>query len=453
MRKRYPELGSEHEIKRALAEMAVDVFAPQTTAEDAAAEELGAFSHFVLREAREACLEILEGDLQRGGASVGELQGGSDDYSIYRVSFPTGDGDCNGDISGRGKGKNAAVQLLELYNQRNGRGRKHALTIDTIKHYMLGMCNRRTQERSCARYNRLGNLMFILQFGGPTEGQVRHIDNMVGNVQICLYMSANCPSTVVYEMDDGDGSPVTNGASLIEFWGQHRSVPELVREILSSSKHGDMPLKSKWYTRCFGWTTINQQLLCFGKLYQPVAYQLGLMAEPGTTLLAGGNEIHAGPPTTESRMFAFAIGIPKDDASENGDSVESEGGENDGEVQYSPVLFHIDFCCLVFSILDLEYAVLDSEHLIREAKRFLVEILLELIRDYPMREYLLQIDEDRVGIRSFLEKALARLENGQSMDCLIDEAVESDCILYSADVVKRRSKKKKARPKRNKEPH
>ncbi len=31
-----------------------------------------------------------------------------------------------------------------------------------------------------------------------------------------------------------------------------------------------------------------------------------------------------------------------------------DGGENDREVQYSPVLLHIDFCCILFSILDFE---------------------------------------------------------------------------------------------------
>jgi len=317
--------------------------------------------------------------------------------------------------------------------------------------------------------------MFIMQFGGPTEGQVRHIDNMVPNVQICTYMSARCPSTIVYAVDDNnhdnhgeeDGLsslPVTDGTSLIQFWErqhhqqqqplQHQKVPHLLKKNLLL--HGNTKLKSKWYTKYFAsqnWNTLNSQLSCFGKLYQPVTHQLGFYeTKPGTTLLAGGNEIHAGPPTKESRMFAFAIGIPEDKGSSsienNADG--ADGGEevNDGEVQYSPVLFHIDFCCLLFSMFD---QLATEEEEVRTAKHFLVRVLIDLIRDYPMREYLVQIDEERVGVRRWMEDVLTVMEEGRRsssllvMDDLVDEAVGSDEILYSPDVIKRRLKKKKRR--------
>ena len=339
--------------------------------------------------------------------------------------------------------RNAAIQLLDLYNRK----RRQTFTKEDIETYMLGMCSRRAQERGTGDYDRLGNMMLVMQFGGPTNGQVRHIDNMVPNLQVCLYMSKQCPSTVVYEMED-DGSPVIDGASLVEYWQRlNGSVPDLVRRILLDD--GDRKLGSKWYAQHFAqWVTINSQLLCFGKLYQPIARALGLTVEPGTTLLAGGNEIHGGPPTAESRMFAFAIGIPEDrrECAADGDNysqVEYDVGDEqkDGEVQYSPVLLHIEFCCLLFSMLDFEYGIDGDEDSARcEAKIFLVGVLIDLIRDYPLRQYLIQVDEEQVGIRIWLEKVLRQLEDGPLTNALVVEAVE---ILYSPDVIKRRCRKKK----------
>ena len=444
MKKKYPKLNSDHEIKNELTEMGIDVFEPKSTSEKHLAQLFDEFSHFVLHSEKRKCLDIIEDDLNNnGGISVGELQGGSDVYSIYRVSFPSDD--VYDDVDGQADRNNAAIKLLKCYNDHYGLGQKNSLTMGKIKRYMLDMCNRRTRERNCQSYASLGNLMFILQFGGPTNGQVRHIDNMVPNLQICLYMSSACPSTIVYAMDDGDGLPVTSVNTLIDFWGgQGKAVPEALRDVLV--RNADTKLKSK-HTKYLGWRTINLQLLCFGKLYQPVEYQLGLQTEPGTTLLAGGNEIHAGPPTKHSRMFAFAIGIPSDDDVDvdQGNS-EYEKGENDGEVQYSPVLFHIDFCCLLFSILDYDYkATVGKEDAVREAKLFLVRVLVKLLRDYPMNEYLLQIDQERKDIRSWLESILARIVEDRQVDDLIEEAVESNMILYTPDLTKRRRSNKKER--------
>ncbi len=457
MRKEYPQLNSDHEIKHELTEMGIDVFEPESTSEKHLAQMFEDFSHFVLHSEKEKCLEILEDDLNNnGGMSVGELQGGSDVYSIYRVSFPSED-DYDDD-DGQANSNNAAIKLLNYYNQKHGLSSKNSLTIGKFKQYMLGMCDRRTRERNCRQYTSLGNLMFILQLGGPTDGQVRHIDNMVPNLQICLYMSSECPSTIVYAMDDGDGLPVTNANTLIDFWDrQGKVVPELLKELLR--RHGDTKLKSK-HTKYLGWKTINLQLLCFGKLYQPVEYQLGLQTEPGTTLLAGGNEIHAGPPTVGSRMFAFAIGIPAEEIDLDGDvdvqnkedkSNDNDDGKNDGEVQHSPVLFHIDFCCLLFGMLDHEYKSADKDDLVRETKHFLVQVLVELIRDYPMNEYLLQIDQEREGVRTWLESILSRITEERIVDDLIEEAIHSDRILYTPDLIKRRPKKKKPSSKSNRD--
>ena len=441
MRKEYPQLNSDHEIKEELTEMGIDVFEPQSTSEKHLAQLFEDFSQFVLHSERDKCLEIMEDDLNNGGMSVGELQGGSQLYSIYRVSFPSDDDSYDGQADSN----NAAIKLLNYYNQQHGLSSKTSLTMGKIKQYMLGMCDRRSRERNCRRYTSLGNVMFILQLGGPTHGQVRHIDNMVPNLQICLYMSSECPSTVVYAMDDGNGLPVTNATTLIDFWErQGKVVPEALKELLI--RHGDTKLKTK-HTKYLGWSTINLQLLCFGKLYQPVAYQLGLQTVPGTTLLAGGNEIHAGPPTKHSRMFAFAIGVPDTNDQNADDRLHDDDiGKNDGEVQYSPVLFHIDFCCLIFSMLDHEYRASNKEDSVREAKRFLVEVLVELIRDYPMDEYLLQIDQEREDVRTWLDSILSRVAEELLVDGLVAEAVQSDRILYTPDLIKRPPKKKKKKP-------
>ena len=72
-------------------------------------------------------------------------------------------------------------------------------------------------------------------------------------------------------------------------------------------------------------------------------------------------------------------------------------------------------------------------------------MLIELIVDYPMKAYLLQIDEERREIRSWLEHILERIESKQSTDALLEDAVTSEVILYSPDVIIKRRKKKKSK--------
>ena len=231
--------------------------------------------------------------------------------------------------------------------------------------------------------------------------------------------------------------------TLLAFWAnQNKSVPPLIAETLQ--KYGDTCLKTNPDTRFFSfWKTINAHLECFGKLYQPVAFQLALETDPGTTLLAGGNEVHAGPPTPGPRMFAFAVAIPDPNNVERGDdhSTKFESDDNDGEVQYSPVLLHIDFCCILFSLLDCGYARNEECKLsVKEAKHFLIDVLIELIRDYPMKEYLRQISEDRVDIRNWLEHILQLIEEGSSVTSAVEDALHSNQIFYSPNVSKKKKK-------------
>ena len=442
-------LSSVNGITQKLREMGIDVFRPETRFEATIAEALDAFSTFVLLKEKEKCIEILEEDLYNGGGSVGELQGGNESFSIYRVSFPSEDV-----FTKNNKCKNAAAELLHEFNSYNQQFKRHGnqiLTFEDIKQYMLGMCDRRSRDRCDVKYTSLDNLMFILCFG-QASGQVRHIDNMVPNLQICLYMSESCPSTIVYEMDDEDGPPVTDVLSLLDLWKrQNKTTPQILVHILL--EHGDTRLNTKWYTKYFAfWKTINSQLLCFGKLYQPVLNELSLQTDPGTTLLAGGNEIHAGPPTEGPRMFAFAVGVPDPDetrAYEQAAHAAFEDDDNDGEEQYSPVLLHIDFCCLLFSLLDYDSNSSDIQSIL-EAKHFLVEILVELIQDYPMQEYLRQVHEGRTSTKEWLDKVLYMIDQNTSLESLIEDAIHSDQIFYTPDVGKMNSKKKKKRRGRSK---
>lgn len=413
---------TEQEIKHELATLGIDVMGPESRKEETIAQALGAFSLFVLDEEQDKCHAIIEKHM---GKSAGPLQGGSDEHEIYRVSITDDEDEA------------AAEMLKEFHTSQQGKRYATVLTMAKLEHYMLAMCDKRSRIRGCKKYTRLGNLMFILAFG-PTHGQVRHIDNMDPNIQICLYMSDDCPSTVVYSMD---GPVITNGSELVEYWGRNHVVPELVQSILLEK--GDTALEEKGHTKYFAfWDTLNDNLKRFGKLYKPVALQLSLQTDPGTTLLAGGNEVHAGPPTVGPRMFAFAIGIPEE---EDQDEI-IEGEDNNGEVQYNSVLLHVDLCCILFSMMEFEYYEREEEHY--EVKRFLLDLLFTLVKDYPLETYARLLGDDRKEVRDWLGKMVAALEDPERVNALLREAIESDTTLYSPDTGKSRkrwSKKKKRR--------
>ena len=134
-------------------------------------------------------------------------------------------------------------------------------------------------------------------------------------------------------------------------------------------------------------------------------------------------------------MFAFAIGIPEEDETDQNDD------DKDGEVQYSPVLFHIDLCCLIFGILDHEYLKFPQDE-VTKSKQFLVDILLTLIKDCPIKDYLRQVDSERKDLHVWLNELIDSLEDKIKVDSLMKSAVASDFILYSPDIVKKRKTKK-----------
>ena len=85
----------------------------------------------------------------------------------------------------------------------------------------------------------------------------------------------------------------------------------------------------------------------------------------------------------------------------------------------------------------------DKENSVREAKHFLAEVLVELIRDYPMSKYLLQIDQEREDMQTWLESILSGIVEGWLVDSLVENVLQSDRILHTLDLMKRRPKKKK----------
>jgi hypothetical protein len=172
------------------------------------------------------------------------------------------------------------------------------------------------------------------------------------------------------------------------------------------------------------------------------------VTQPGTTLIAGGNEVDAGPPTGSPRMFVFGVGvldIGRKEVSRNNIYTSNDNStdinidihnhnhndreDNDREVQYSPVLLHIDFYTLIFCILrhSRDLAKKNEEaHL--EAKIFLLQILIELVKDYHMRGYLFQIGADHSALLSWFEEMLNHLNEKELVDRLIDNAINSDEI-------------------------
>lgn len=405
-----------------LFNLGVDVFKPH---DDRMAEAMEAFSHFVLEEEKDLCQQIL---IRHLGRSVGELQGGSSDFEIYRVMISEDDSGEDGE---------ATDELLGAFYNAHFRYR-HVMTKHKLQQYMLQMCQRRVDLRGGNQtYEKLGNLMLILTFG-KTQGQVRHIDHMDPNLQICLYMSRDCPSTVVFALEE---PPITNTIELIHSWELYHSdpVPVVLKDILLQM--GSLPLVEKFYAKDFAsWTTINHSLETFGKLYQKVSASFSMDMEPGVTLVAAGNQVHAGPPTLHPRMFAFAIGIASNKGNEDGFEE-----DNDGEAQYSPSLFHIDVCRILFGALDYDYASseLNSGETNLMCKAYLLNILVSLIRTYPEEPFDRLISDEFEDLRAWLLDIVGTLGNGGTISSLVAKAIESESMFYSSKIRQKRAKRRK----------
>lgn len=412
-----------------LRDLGVTVELPISAKEVSFANTLDALAQFVLYETVDQTIRLLS---EANDASVGELSGGNVEQSIYRISFHDEDSNKKG----------AAELLVDSYNEKN---RQRQFSISKLKQYMLQMCNKRNDGRV---YERVGNLMFILSFG-LVHGQVRHIDHMNPNLQICLYMSRECPSTIIYDMT---GIPINSCSDLLRYWSSishDEPVPKAIEHILLTM--GDLRLDKTPYAKYFAssWFSFNHHLRNFGRLYQPISRPLQLKScDPGTTLIAGGaNHVHAGPPASGPRMFAFATGIPENDDDHVSETVESleDGDENDGEVQYSPSLLHIDFSCIVFGMLDFEEPSVGVELEIYTAKQFLLDRLLALLKEYPKETYEQQLGEERQSLKEWLKRVVPALASPREIQTLLQEAISSDTLMYSPDVQTKSFRKFKQR--------
>lgn len=455
----------EKTIKYKLRSLGVDILGPRSDWEHEIAESLHAFSSFVLFDEVVKCQSIIESYLTSedghcGG--VGVLQGGSEHASIYRLQIKDDDDDEDGHDN-RGSIAAAAELLLAFHSSPFGSRYRRKLTVAKVQQYMLNMCERWKQNRppgspeSYREYTGLGNLMFILAFG-EVSGQYRHIDNIDPNNQICCYMSEKCPSTIIYELG---GPDIVCGEDLLLFWEDafdDDAVPNLVREILASKSDDrlDAPFRQSYIPpRLAAWGSINATLSRFGKLYKPVKRSLSLSTDPGTTLVAGGNEVHAGPPTTGPRMFVFAVGIPEggdevnafdlscnsdDERSNEEDSVNKSG---DGEVQYCPALLHMDVCTILFAMMHHEFTDRDiSEH--TDSKRFLLRVLVDFISENPKETYAQNlVDNKRRALWEWVQQLCERIELDSIYDDLLEEASKCDSIIcgeIQARGVRKRSK-------------
>jgi len=265
-------------------------------------------------------------------------------------------------------------------------------------------------------------------------------------------MSDQCPATVVYELEEPQTShSITNCQELLDHWEHSSStspVPDLVQVLMTNL--ANVVLANEPHLKYFSfWTTLNAHFQHFGKLYQNVAERLAVTnCKPGTTLIARGNQVHAGPPSNIPRMFAFCIGIPDDNIhpDDNGGSVGHLDGAGDdkedqnGEIQYNPVLLHADLCCILFTSLDFDdkqdYQSKYDAETILATKEYLLGILPDMIREHPHETYARLLGDDRASLRKWLGDLVQAVSTEQS-DCierLIDKAVTSSTILLSPDV-------------------
>mmetsp|Transcript_1145 Transcript_1145/g.1306 ORF Transcript_1145/g.1306 Transcript_1145/m.1306 type:complete len:460 (+) Transcript_1145:36-1415(+) len=429
---------NEREAREILDMMEVDIMEPSSRKEESMAQAMDAFASFVLYDEMETCREIIDNHMGTG-TTVGALQGGNDLDEIYRVLINDNEHGACGELISR------------FRTTSKGRKYSHLLTSHKFEEYMVGMCDRRSTWRSSRRCTKINNLMFILTFSDQ-KGQVRHIDKINPNLQICLFMSNNCPSTVIYHLEEPD---IINGEQLVAYWEETRPVPYLVKCMLlrvNTSKR----LSDQRHTKYFSfWGTVDDNLETFGKLYRPVSSSVAFNADPGVTLIAGGNEVHAGPKNTGARMFAFAVGIPEDDddnstSNRSDDNERNSGGDEDanGEIQYCPALLHVDLTCILFITMEIDFANRTEEH--EGAKRFLLELLMSLIEDQPQETYERLLSDDRSDLRDWLGCVARATGRGDTheIDAFLKAAIQSDTIFYSPDMRGRSSNHNKINKRR-----
>ena len=179
----------------------------------------------------------------------------------------------------------------------------------------------------------------------------------------------------------------------------------------------------------------DERELCLGILDVHLEKDDGSVGE-----LQGGSDAH--------RIYRAVL---PDDDDENGD--ENEYGANDGEVQYNPVLLHLDLCCILFGHLDFaprkfDDVDADADAAAARAKRFLLDRLVEAVRGAPDAEaYERQLGDDRADVRTWLSKLARSVDDAAAVEMLLADATASESLLFAPDVAKKRKKRKYRRRK------
>jgi hypothetical protein len=138
---------------------------------------------------------------------------------------------------------------------------------------------------------------------------------------------------------------------------------------------------------------------------------------------------------------------------DGGDGGGGDDGANDGEVQYNPVLLHLDLCCILFGHLDFaprkfDDVDADADAAAARAKRFLLDRLVEAVRGAPDAEaYERQLGDDRADVRTWLSKLARSVDDAAAVEMLLADATASESLLFAPDVAKKRKKRKYRRRK------
>jgi hypothetical protein len=182
------------------------------------------------------------------------------------------------------------------------------------------------------------------------------------------------------------------------------------------------------------------------------------------------NPVHAGPPCPSPRMLVYGIAIP--DQHDDGDSDnninnnnnnsnnnkeykdstnrsksspthpykhKSEARDNNGEIQYNLVLLHVDLCCIIFTIMQLQDDGPDCSNDVddadvQQAKRHLISMLLSMIQEYPNETYERLLEDNREPLRAWLAELIALVTNDTTDTVSVGSHAVSDTGGYKNNI-------------------
>ena len=109
-------------------------------------------------------------------------------------------------------------------------------------------------------------------------------------------------------------------------------------------------------------------------------------------------------------------------------------------VSCNVILVAMASCCVLFGDLDFGPVAFDDAP---EAKRFLLGVLADAVRDAPDAEaYERQLGDDRAELRAWLAALARAVGDARAVDALLAAAAASESLLFAPDVAKKRKKRK-----------